>query len=131
MIFKNIFVYPRYPENLSKLYNLAYNLWCTWNYEAVNLFFRIDAQLFRAVNHNPVTLLLSLPKERIAELSGDEGFLFELDRVWEKFRDYMEHDKSASDSDQSECGQKDVIVYFAMEFGLHECIPISAGLWIP
>jgi len=26
MIFKNLFVYPKYPENLKRLYELAYNL---------------------------------------------------------------------------------------------------------
>lgn len=127
MIFRNIFVYPRYPDNLSKLYDLAYNLWCTWDYGAVNLFFRIDAQLFRAVNHNPVKLLLSLPRKRIAELSADEGFLFELDTVWEKFQEYMKHGKATPEGGQSKPGLKDAIAYFAMEFGLHECIPIYGG----
>ena len=61
MIFKDIFVYPQYPENLSKLYLLAQNLWSTWAYDSVNLFYRIDAELFRKVNHNPVEFLLSLP----------------------------------------------------------------------
>ncbi len=31
MAFRNVFVYPRYPENLERLYSLAYNLWSTWN----------------------------------------------------------------------------------------------------
>lgn len=67
MNLKNIFVYPRLPENLSKLQSLAYNLWCTWNYEAISLFYRIDAPLFRAANHNPIQFLVNLPSERIAQ----------------------------------------------------------------
>ena len=86
MIFKNIFVYPRYPENLQKLYALARNLWATWNYEAIDLFYKIDPQLFRTVNHNPVKFLLMLPKETISRLSEDKGFLAELDSVWEDFQ---------------------------------------------
>jgi len=126
MIFKNIFVYPRYPENLSRLYTLAHNLWCTWNYEAIDLFYRVDSQLFRAVNHNPIRLLLSLPQDRIGELSRDKGFLFELERVWEKFQDYMKYNR-AQNGTGSELAEDDTVAYFAMEFGLHECIPIYGG----
>ena len=71
MILKSIFVYPKLPENLKKLRSLACNVWCTWNYEAIRLFYRIDPVLFRAVNHNPVQFLLSLPTERIEELAED------------------------------------------------------------
>lgn len=60
MIFKSIFVYPKYPENLQHLYELASNLWSTWNYDAIDLFYRIDARIFREVNHNPLKLLHSL-----------------------------------------------------------------------
>ncbi|MHC4622446.1 MAG: alpha-glucan family phosphorylase [Planctomycetota bacterium] len=129
MFFKNIFVYPRYPENLKKLYLLAYNLWCTWNYEAINLFHRIDSQLFRELSNNPVKLLLSLPQERIGELSGDQSFLSDLQKVWEKFEDYMNYDGAPENTDGSGCefNRNDVIAYFAMEFGLHECIPIYGG----
>jgi len=120
MIFRNIFVYPAYPEDLAKFYLLASNLWATWNYEAINLFYRIDPQLFRRVDHNPIRFLLSLPTQRINELSKDKGFLFELQRVWEKFQDYMRSNPDSRDSIP-------VVAYFAMEFGLHECIPIYGG----
>ena len=129
MIFKNLFVYPAYPRNLNKLYQLAYNLWCTWNYEAISLFHRIDPTLFRAVNRNPVRLLLSLRKERIEGLSQDKGFLFELEKVWEKFQDYMAHSIKGehANGNEAQLDESDIIAYFSMEFGLHECIPIYGG----
>lgn len=128
MVFKDIFVYPKYPDNLSKLYVLSQNLWCTWNYEAIDLFYRIDPQLFRKVNHNPVEFLLGLPKTKIDELSKDRGFLFDLERVWQKFQDYItDHTASKDNIAAHGLGQDDVIAYFAMEFGLHECIPIYGG----
>jgi starch phosphorylase len=126
MIFKNIFVNPKYPENLNSLYILARNLWCTWNYEAIDLFYRVDSQLFRAVNNNPLRLLLSLPEERISELSRDKGFLFELERVWEKFQAYMKYKRPESAGGPF-LAESDIVAYFAMEFGLHECIPIYGG----
>ncbi len=127
MILKNIFVYPRFPDNLSKLHRLAYDLWSTWNYEAINLFYRVDAQLFRASNHNPVQFLLSLPNERIAQLADDKGFLFELEQVWEQFQQYMEYDGRFVTPKGGALEPDDIVAYFAMEFGLHECIPIYGG----
>jgi starch phosphorylase len=127
MILKNIFVYPRLPDNLSKLHRLAYDLWSTWNYEAINLFYRIDAQLFRASNHNPVQFLLNLPNERIRQLADDKGFLFELEQVWEQFQQYMHYDGRFVTPAGHALEPSDIVAYFAMEFGLHECIPIYGG----
>ena len=129
MNLKSIFVYPKYPENLQRLYELAYNLWAVWDYDAVDLFYRIDARLFREVNHNPLHLLLSLSKERLDALSSDKGFLFELDKVWQKFQRYREYSGSYKEECIKDCGigPEDKIAYFSMEFGLHECIPIYAG----
>ena len=92
---KNILVYPKYPSNLHHLYQLAQNLWCTWNYDAINLFYRIDARLFKEVSHNPIKFLHSLSKERLESLSADRGFLFELEKVWQQFEEYMRFDADA------------------------------------
>ena len=129
MKFKSIFVYPKYPENLQYLYDLAYNLWSIWDYDAVGLFYRIDARLYREVDHNPLKLLHSLSRRRLEALSADKGFLFELENVWEKFQEYMQYTGSVKDdrSIERKLEQDDIVAYFSMEFGLHECIPIYAG----
>jgi starch phosphorylase len=129
MIFKNIFVLPEYPEKLHKLFNIAYNLWWTWNYDAVNLFYRMDGQLFREVNHNAVEFLHKLPKERIIALSKDKGFLFELGKIWQKFEEYMkqEADFIKSDGEKHSISENDIIACFSMEYGVHESLPIYAG----
>jgi starch phosphorylase len=127
MNLKNIFIYPRLPENLSKLQALAYNLWCTWDYEAIRLFYRIDAQGFRAAHHNPIQFLVALPTERIAQLAQDRGFLFELDQVWERFQQYRRYDGRFRTGAGQGLGPEDTVAYFSMEFGLHECIPIYGG----
>ncbi len=127
MNLKNLFVYPKLPDNLSRLQSLAYNLWCTWNYEAIRLFYRIDAQLFRAVNHNPIQFLVNLPSTRIAQLAQDRGFLFELERVWARFQEYLQYDSQFQTGPGAVLGPTDIVAYFAMEFGLHECIPTYSG----
>ncbi|MFZ0035475.1 MAG: alpha-glucan family phosphorylase [Sedimentisphaerales bacterium] len=129
MISKSIFVYPKYPDNLQHLYELARNVWSVWDYEAVELFYRIDAQLFREVNHNPLKFLNSLSRKRLEALSQDRGFIYELEKIWEKFQSYLQHTTSFKDECRCEYNlkQDDVIAYFSMEFGLHESIPIYAG----
>ena len=129
MILKKIFVEPIYPENLTKLLKLAHNLWWTWNYDAVNLFYRIDASLFREVSHNPIKLLHIIPKEKIQKLSKDKGFLFELDKVYQRFEEYLKKVETLKkeNSKKYDFGNKEAIAYFLMEFGIHESIPIYAG----
>jgi starch phosphorylase len=129
MILKSIFVYPKFPDNLRPLFEIVRNLWCVWDYDGINLFYRIDAQLFRQVEHNPLKFLNSLSRKKLEELSKDKGFLNQLDRVWEKFQNYIAH--TTSFKDECRCvynlASKDVIAYFSMEFGLHESVPIYAG----
>lgn len=125
MIFRSIFVYPKFPENLTKLYTIAYNLWCTWSYDAINLFYRIDGPLFRAVHHNPIRFLFSLPREKVNELSNDQDFLAEMESVWKKFQEYMAY--KGANAAKPVTDKSDIVAYFCMEFGLHECIPIYGG----
>ncbi len=114
MILRKIFVEPKYPENLTKLFKLANNLWWTWNYDAVNLFYRIDASLFREVSHNPIKLLHTIPKEKIQKLSKDKGFLFELDKVYQRFEEYLKKVETLKkeNSKKYDFGSKEAIAYF-------------------
>ncbi|HUV42285.1 MAG TPA: alpha-glucan family phosphorylase [Sedimentisphaerales bacterium] len=129
MLLKSIFVWPRFPEKLQPLYELAYNLWSVWNYDGLGLFYRIDTRLFRKVKHNPLKLLHSLSRERLEDLSRDKQFLSELDRVWAKFQNYMRAQGALEDEFGGKCGlaPEDTIAYLSMEFGLHESIGMYAG----
>ena len=68
MLLKNMFVYPRYPENLHKLIHLAYNLWTLWDTDGMQIFNRIDPALFSDNNLNPIAFLHAIPEERLQEL---------------------------------------------------------------
>jgi len=128
MTFKQIFVHPKYSENLTNLCLLAKNLWCTWDHEAINLFHKIDPHLFIKANRNPVEFLLTLPRKRINELSEDADFLSELNKIWDKFQQYLTYEGTAAAADKpAELSAGDTIVYLSMEFGLHECIPTYGG----
>jgi starch phosphorylase len=129
MTFKTFLAQPKYPSSLQPLFDLAGNLWTLWNYDALALFYRIDAQLFRNANHNPIKFLYSLSKERLDELSHDEGFLFELRNVWDRFKKYIQHPGTYKKGCDLECQLEKgrTVAYFSMEYALHESIPIYAG----
>ncbi len=129
MKFKKIFVHPRYPDKLKPLYELACNIWTLWDYDAITLFYRIDSRLFRSVGHNPLKFLHSLSKKTLSDLAEDEGFLYELNNVWEKFQNYLKYSRDFKEQCDDCCNisDSDKIAYFSMEFGLHECIHTYAG----
>ena len=118
-------VVPSLPEELSGLTAIAYNLWWTWEPEAIELFRRIDRELWSETRHNPVKMLGVLQQKRLEELLGDDGFMAQLQRVNNRFQDYLE---GKTWYQKARNGEKNCsIAYFSMEFGLHESLPIYSG----
>jgi starch phosphorylase len=118
-------VIPAIPEPLIRLRELAYNLWWTWNPDAVELFRRIDIELWEETWHNPVRLLSEVPQDRLEQLAGDRAFLANMDRVLDAFYIYSAartwYSENLTDRIQGK------IAYFSAEFGLHECLPVYSG----
>ncbi len=125
MEFKKFFVFPKFPEPIEKLVTISYNLWFTFDFDALNLFYRIDADLFRQTKHNPIKFIHLLPKEKIQELINDRRFLLELQSLWEKFEEYKVHRHPVVE--EAGFRDEDRIAYFCMEFAIHEALPIYAG----
>ncbi|AJE04398.1 glycosyltransferase family 1 protein [Geobacter pickeringii] len=118
-------VLPTLSGELAPLQKLAYNLWWTWEPEGVELFKRLDIDLWQQTRHNPVEMLGILQQTTLEKLVADEGFMSQLQRVSEKFRDYM---GARTWFDRSCNGGKSLIAaYFSMEFGLHESLPTYSG----
>ena len=120
--FRTLHIVPSLPERLGPLYEIAHNVWWSWNRDAVDLFRRLDADLFDATRHNPVETLGRVPQERLDDLVDDEGFISHMDRVYAEMQDYMEGAPSLTGPES-----QDVIAYFSMEYGLTEAMPIYSG----
>ncbi len=116
-------VVPELPNRLEGLRRLAYNLWWTWNPEAIELFQRLDHQLWEKCYHNPVLMLGRLEQSTLDRLAQDEAFLAHLDSVIEKFQKHLNgHSWYHQLSEQSQL-DKLQIAYFSAEFGLTEALP--------
>lgn len=114
------------PERLSRLKDLAYNLWWSWHPEARALFKEIDRTLWAQSHHNPVQMLKLCPPERLRALAADAGFVSRCDAVVAAFDAYMGAKDTWFAAAHPE--QKDrSIGYFSAEFGVHNSLRIYSG----
>ena len=60
------------PPSLSRLWELAHNLWWSWNPSARGLFKFVDRTLWRTTNHSPVKLLAQCRPETLETMAGGE-----------------------------------------------------------
>ena len=118
-------VVPSLPAPLEPLRNLAYNLWWSWNPDAIELFRRLDAQLWEVVNHNPMRMLGEIRQEKLSRRAVDDGFLAHLERVNTALEDYL---RSPTWFERNSPNWEDFsIAYYSLEFGVTECLPIYSG----
>jgi glycogen phosphorylase len=116
-------VVPSLPKELLGLQRIAFNLWWSWEPDAIGLFKRLDPELWRLTRHNPLEVLGNLQQATLEGLMADEGFMSHLSQVEERLDDYLgsrtwyEHHGNPGAA----------IAYFSMEFGLHESLPIYSG----
>ena len=112
------------PKRIARLGELAFNLWWTWQPEAVRLFGRLDYALWERLGHNPIRLLHEIGRARLSQAAKDKDYLALYDSVFEKFD---AHFTKSSWAQKAHAELKDPVAYFSMEFGLHETLPIYSG----
>ncbi len=118
-------VIPSLPEPLRPLLELAYNLWWSWHPEAVELFIRLDRELWRDTHHNPVLMLGQISQQKLEAAARDEGFLTTLGNVTARLKRHQTrpawHQRNAPELEGK------TIAYFCAEFGITECLQIYSG----
>ncbi len=121
----NYTVVPHLPENLSRLKDLAYNLYWCWVGEIIQLFRRMDPILWEKTNHNPVKMLGMIDQTKLEHLSTNASFLNHLERAYSRLDFYMKEETwfQKNYSDLTDFN----IAYFSAEFGITECLPIYSG----
>ena len=116
------------PARLERLRDLAYNLRWAWNHATIELFRRLDADLWETSGHNPVLMLGMIDQTRLEIVANDEGFLAHLEGVVEHLDRYMSGEGVWY---RREYGATDLpsplVAYFSAEFGVTECLSIFAG----
>ncbi|MBM4395573.1 MAG: alpha-glucan family phosphorylase [Deltaproteobacteria bacterium] len=118
-------VKPRIPPELESLKDLAMNLWYSWNWEAVQLFIRLNPVLWEESNQNPVEMLGRIPAEDLEAAARDESFVANLNRVHENFRKYLAGSGWFGEEHRDAKGFQ--VAYFSCEYGIDEGLPIYSG----
>jgi starch phosphorylase len=118
-------VIPYLPEKLKPLMTIANNMWWVWNFEAIELFRRLDVELWREVEQNPVKLLGTLPQKKLDEVAESESFIAHMRRVEEELERHI--NKKSWYNENSRDFETACVAYFSAEFGIHESLPIYSG----
>lgn len=119
-------VIPKLPAALERLRELAYNVRWAWNHDTIELFRRLDSDLWETSGHNPVRMIGTINQQRLEEAAADDSFLAHFERVMGDFDAYMENKGSWFQKTHGK-SDKPSIAYFSAEFGLTECLSIFAG----
>jgi starch phosphorylase len=119
-------VVPSLPGPLSGLRRLAYNLRWTWDHDTIELFRRLDSELWESTGHNPVRMLGTLDQAQLEAAAQDEPILAQVERTARELDEYL---GSNATWYQRMYGNLDGlrVAYFSAEFGLTECLSIFAG----
>jgi starch phosphorylase len=114
------------PSRISRLFELANNLWWSWHEEGRQVFRSLDYALWRTSGHNPVKQLYGMSTEKLEEASRDPAFLELYDAVMSKFDQEMtgSHDWCGQTNPGMPNGK---IAYFSAEYAIHNSLPIYAG----
>jgi glycogen phosphorylase len=113
------------PRQVGKLYDLAYNLWWTWNRPARTLFASVDEATW-ALYRNPVQLLINVEPTHWQTPLGSETFLRHYREVIAAFETYMNAPETWFERRfPGHVGGP--IAYFSMEYGVHHSLALYSG----
>jgi glycogen phosphorylase/synthase len=116
------------PAKISRLRELAYNLWWTWNPRARELFSALDPKLWERMGNNPVRMLETVSADRLLEASKNTSYISLYGQIFQQFDEYMSN-KTPSPQIGPPDGIKwaQPVAYFSTEYGLHESLAIYSG----
>jgi starch phosphorylase len=108
---------------------MANNLWWVWHPDAMELFRRLDRDLWEEVYHNPVKMLGNIEQKKLAKAAENDGYMAQLARVYESFKDHLKelgwfgatYGKVMKEKPDFQ------VAYFSAEFGIHESLPVYSG----
>ncbi|MCL5744212.1 MAG: alpha-glucan family phosphorylase, partial [Acidobacteria bacterium] len=119
-------VIPALPGPIEGLRRVALNLRWAWHHDAIELFRRLDTDLWEFSQHNPVYMLGAIDQEQLAAAAADETFLAHLERVQKDLDGYLARESTWFQRSHGP-GNEVLAAYFSAEFGLSECLSIFAG----
>ena len=112
------------PSGLEGLWELALDLRWTWSHATDLLWAELDPEAWEHTQ-NPYFILQSVSEARLEQLTADDHFKQELQKWLTHRRHYL--DEPGWFGREWGPGGPRGVVYFSMEFGLGEALPIYSG----
>jgi starch phosphorylase len=102
------------------------NLWWTWHPDVRSIFRDIDFDLFLDSHENPLVFLRTIDPAKLEQQALDVDAPARIDRALRQLRRHMSRERAWGQLHAGVLGARP-IVYFCMEFGIHESLPIYSG----
>jgi len=118
--------FPKIPERLKGLEELAYNLWWSWHPSARMVFKMLNRQAWKESVHNPVKMIKDLPGEVFEAAVKDPQYIHHYDAVMARFRREITSRGGWFSESLGETARLP-IAYFSAEYGLQHSLPFYAG----
>src|SRR5262245_29574810 len=112
-------VTPVVPDALSRLRELAANLFFGWHRPTRVLFEDLDRELWKQTGGNPRLLLRCVSQEALSQAAQDPAYLSRYHAALQAFDAYLSAPPPAADAP--------LVAYFCAEYGFHESFPIYSG----
>src|ERR1700752_2725459 len=109
-------VRPALPEQLARMPELAYNILWTWEPLIRALFRRLDANLWRECNYNPVLMLGRVSRQVLQRSANDPRYVSLYNMACQRYDAHVKGGKPHTNGE--------LIAYFSAEYGFSEWPPL-------
>jgi starch phosphorylase len=82
-------VVPSLPPVLEPLRRIAYNLRWSWDHHTIELFRRLDSDLWESSGHNPIRMLGAVDQKRLESAARNASFVAHMERVANELGAYL------------------------------------------
>ncbi len=111
------------PPAISRLRELAHNLWWSWHPECHHLFSALNEEEWERSNHNPIATLEKATRARLIIVAHEQSYLRLYNQTMAAFDAYMDE----APQNFGPLTPQQPLAYFSTEYGLSECLPIYSG----
>ena len=109
-----------------RLWELAQNVWWSWDHDCVNLFRDLNPVRWRQLNQNPIALLNEMSLIEIERRAAELVLHSRINYVFRRRQEYLRADRTWGAANAGILRPRPV-AYFSAEFGMHESLPIYSG----
>ena len=116
-------IQTKIPKSVSRIGELAYNLWWSWHDNARVLFKTLDRTLWKQTTHRPVKMLSEMTPQEIELATKNPLFRRAYHAVLMSFDRDIQSEDLWFPTHYPELMERPV-AYFSFEFGVHQSLPI-------